>query len=335
MTQSVPPPAARLIVTNGDSAAKQLATAFPGSTLLPWRDMLHEGPVPPDLTLEDLSAVRARFLADDTGLDHGVIAASFAARDRTLRSHGRFEQVALWFEHDLYDQLQLAQILDYFALEGSAERVLLMQGDDYIGVQTPQDLRAWRERERPVDADMLAAASAVWAAFTASTPELLAEFAEEDLDSLPHLMPAIRRLLAELPAPDSGLGRTEELALAGLAQEPQSVSALFRLTQVQEPARFLGDTPFFRMLDRMAFGPAPLIQGLPFRATRLQGGPEEIDYQLFAAATVSLTPVGAEVLAGRRDNVAANGLDRWIGGTRLTPESAWRWDRTRNALLAP
>jgi hypothetical protein len=37
-----------------------------------------------------------------------------------------------------------------------------------------------------------------------------------------------------------------------------------------------------------------------------------------------MTSDGADVLAGRADAVALNGIDRWLGGVHLTPASLWR-----------
>jgi hypothetical protein len=34
-----------LIITNGDAAGELLRRATPGTEVLPWRDVLHEGPV--------------------------------------------------------------------------------------------------------------------------------------------------------------------------------------------------------------------------------------------------------------------------------------------------
>ncbi len=53
-----------LHVTNGDSVAGSLrVTGIPGE-ILPWRDILHEGPVPLDLSPGQLRETRARFIAD-------------------------------------------------------------------------------------------------------------------------------------------------------------------------------------------------------------------------------------------------------------------------------
>jgi hypothetical protein len=58
----------RLIVTNGDSAVARMHEAGIAGDILPWRDMLHDGPVPGGLALEDLSKVRAQYLSEYLGL---------------------------------------------------------------------------------------------------------------------------------------------------------------------------------------------------------------------------------------------------------------------------
>jgi hypothetical protein len=42
---------------------------------------------------------------------------------------------------------------------------------------------------------------------------------------------------------------------------------------------------------------------------------------------VQLPGAGTRVLAGQADQVALNGIDRWIGGVHLTGHQVpWRWD---------
>src|SRR3712207_1932478 len=89
----------RLHVTNGDAAVPGLRGTGLVEPIMPWRDALHEGPVP-DVPDEELRRIRAEFLGGGPEL--------FAERDRALEEHSEF---VLWFESDLYDQLQLIQIL--------------------------------------------------------------------------------------------------------------------------------------------------------------------------------------------------------------------------------
>lgn len=48
-----------------------------------------------------------------------------------------------------------------------------------------------------------------------------------------------------------------------------------------------------------------------------------------------LTPLAREVLAGRRDWIAENGIDRWVGGVHLMPGNVWRWDSDRGRVVPP
>jgi hypothetical protein len=317
--------AERLIVTNGDSAADGLRGPAIAADILPWRDALHDGQVPQERSLEALSRIRARFLAQEFGR-RDEIDRDFAARDAAIRRHDKYDRVELWFEHDLYDQLQLIQILDVLSGFGRSDGIFLVQADDYLGPMPAEALRALQPSAQPVTARQFAAATRAWRAFTAETPDALAAIAP-DLSALPCLPAAVRRLLAELPAIASGLGLTEERTLSALADGPRTVGQLFKTTQEQEDARFLGDTPFFRRLDGLMLCAAPLIAGLPFPSQRCQQGPGHPDYRAFAQAPVSLTESGRAALAGDLDHIRENGIDRWLGGTHLTPQNVWRRDR--------
>jgi hypothetical protein len=52
-----------LHITNGDNTVALMREVGLRGVYLPWRDLLHEGPVPADLDLPELSKLRARFIA--------------------------------------------------------------------------------------------------------------------------------------------------------------------------------------------------------------------------------------------------------------------------------
>ena len=101
-----------LHVTNGDSTVASL-----GFDALPWRDALHEGPV-----VKDGRARRAEFL--------GVDEAEFERRDAALDEHDG--DYVLWFEADLYDQLQIVEILGGCATSRPASA--LRQIGEHVGI---------------------------------------------------------------------------------------------------------------------------------------------------------------------------------------------------------
>ncbi len=221
-------PSLDLIITNGDAAGELLRRAISGAEVLPWRDVLHEGPVPLTASLAELTAIRAEYLADRGWGEREEIAAYLQARDRGLAHATAFDRVMLWFEHDLYDQLQLLQILDWFGREESSAdgSLLLVQASEFLGRQTEAEIEALRAVERPVTQEQLALAADAWAAFRAPTPEPWQALLGGDLSPLPFLEPAVRRMLEELPGRD-GLARSERQIIAAVAQGITTPPALF------------------------------------------------------------------------------------------------------------
>jgi hypothetical protein len=80
--------------------------------------------------------------------------------------------------------------------------------------------------------------------------------------------------------------------------------------QEREEAPFLGDGWFYRGLA----GLGPLVE------TR---------------DGLRLTDAGERVLRGESDRVELLGIDRWVGGTHVTADNAWRWDAAARRLVAP
>lgn len=325
-----------LVITNGDSAVARLEEAGVAGRILPWRDVLHDGPVPAMSGLERLSAIRAAFIAADLGLGTEEIASEFRARDAAVRRHSGFGRIEIWLEHDLYDQLQLLQILDFFRAERRIEGLYLVQADDYLGLQQPDAMRRLADAAAPVTPAQQRLAGEAWEAFTAPTPHRLADLATSDTSALPHLGQALTRLLAELPDPLRGLTLTEERALTHLAREETTTGELFRRVTGEDEAQFLGDASFFRRLDGLAFGERPLIEGLPGPSLDYCGSRATPDrgYAEFARARLRLTKTGRAVLAGRIDHRVANRADHWVGGTHVSPAALIRYDRAEGRLVA-
>ena len=78
-----------LHVTNGESAGNTLRQTALGGAVLPWQDVLHDGPVPA-LPRQELLRARARFLADcGWGRPQALFSAARAARPAAARGAAR------------------------------------------------------------------------------------------------------------------------------------------------------------------------------------------------------------------------------------------------------
>jgi hypothetical protein len=229
-----------LHVTNGDSAAEKLRAAELEGDVLPWRDVLHVGPVRAGLDAAALRAERARFLAAHVHADEAELLAAMEARDDRLdEAVCTAERIVLWFESDLYDVLQLAQIAERIP-DGDAELVLVGV-DRFRGVADLSRTEFRAARPAPFDAKPY---RALWRAFTAPDPAALAT-----LDGPPVVRDAAHRLLQELPWTTDGLGRSERQLREALANGATTREAAFVAAQRQEERPFLGDATAFALLE--------------------------------------------------------------------------------------
>src|SRR5690349_9026912 len=203
-----------LHVTNGESAGNTLRQTALGGAVLSWQDVLHEGPVPALPRRQQLER-RAAFLSECGWGSMTALRASLEQRDRQLLDALRDGlDVVLWFEHDLYDQLQLLDVLSLAHAAGGTPELIVIGSFPGkpsfagLGELTARELETLWPMRRPATAEVLEAATHAWEAFRAPEPTELAELAGRPSPGLPFLAPALRRLLEELPAPGDGLSRT-------------------------------------------------------------------------------------------------------------------------------
>jgi redox-sensitive transcriptional activator SoxR len=328
---------ALLHVTNGESAGNTLRQTALGGAVLPWQDALHGGPVPA-VSRPELLRVRAAFLSECGWGSPRAILSSLERRDRQLVEALREgTHVVLWFEHDLYDQLQLLEVLTLAREIGAAPELIVVDSFPAkpafrgLGELSADELETLWPTRRMAGAEVLEAAATAWDALRTSEPEPLAQWAGHGSQELPFLATALQRLLEELPAPADGLSGTEWRALQAIAAGAQTPQAAFVAAQELEQAPFLGDAWFYRALAELGRGLGRLVEtqdGEPLPAP-----PPLSDGYVFARLQLRLTKEGLRVLRGEADRVDLLGIDRWIGGSHVTPEFGWRWDPAGRQLV--
>jgi len=332
-------PPSLLHITNGDSAGNTLRRTALGGAVLSWQDTLHEGPVPA-LPRRELLRTRARFLADCGWGSRQALLSSLERRDRQLLDALKDDlQVVLWFEHDLYDQLQLLDVLSLAHTEDAAPELIVIGSFPGrpsfagLGELTAGELEAlWPTRARATPA-ALDAATGAWAALRAPEPTALAEWATREIAELPFLAAALLRVLEELPAATDGLSGTERRALQAVASGASSPPAAFVAAQRLEEAPFLGDAWFYRALSALGQGETRLLETRD--GTALPPPPPLSDSHRFSRLELRLTATGEQTLRGEADRVELLQLDRWIGGTHITRDDLWRWDDAGLSLIRP
>ena len=323
-------------VANGSSTTTLIERAgLPGSCSI-WADPLHDGPVPAELSDRELMEMRARFLADG---EHAIpeVIAELERWRAAIDDASSYDELVLWYEHDLFDQLNLIQLLDRIGpAAASARRVSLVSIDSFpgrpdfrgLGELTPEDIASLFDTRRPIVESQLALAARAWSAFRSPDPRAIEALLLTDTRPLPFLAAALSRHLRELPSTRDGLSRFELSILDLASEEPVSIWDAFHRVSNGETAFYLGDSSFWRLVESLAAGAADhalldLTLESAFGAALPRGH-------------LSLTETGRAVLAGDLDRVTAIGIDRWLGGVHLEGRGPiWRFDdATKRVVFA-
>jgi hypothetical protein len=319
-----------LHVTNGTCTTELLrAAGIPGTRSI-WADPLHEGPVPAGLADAELMAVRAQFLAGSDPADVDPVNDLRQWR-AVIERHGSYDELILWYEHDLFDQLNLIQVLSWIheRLPAPTPVSLVSIGAfpnrpafKGLGELTPGELGSLLDTRQPVSAAQYSLAGRAWEAFRQPTPEPLDTLRRADTAALPFLAPAIERFLQEYPWTTDGLSRTERRLLQ--LAEPGEIDLMSALPRMHDDERacYVTDCTLASLVETLSGTSPPLLaRGPGSRGGVLQG-------------SVTLTDTGRAVLAGQRDRVETCGIDRWLGGVHLHTGSApWRWDEGRGSIV--
>lgn len=330
-----------LHVANGTCTTRLIqAAGIPGAVSI-WADPLHDGPVPGGLTNEDLLDVRRRYhtgpaditLASWGGSDPSLDPMNDMRQWRaTIEHHDSYDELILWFEHDLFDQLNLIQLLTWIRerLPTTKPVSLVCIGSfpgraefKGLGELTPGELASLLEARQRLSESQYALAERVWQAFREPTPEALNNIRQGDTSALPYLAPAVTRFLQEYPWTVDGLSRTERRLLELASGDGIALSAAFRLMHDGEAVYYVTDTSLAGLAEELSRTSPPLLT----LALESVGNDEGL------RGTVMLTDTGRAVLARQLDRVATCGIDRWLGGVHLQSGGTfWRWDDTRQSV---
>ncbi len=312
-----------LHITNGSVVASLLRTLGLKGDIITFHDVLHEGPVQAGLDVSTLRASRAAFLAPWAGVPRDQVVQEFATRDEAVLGAAAQDEVVLWFEHDLFDQLQLLQVLDMLPI-GSRPRISAVLANEYLGKHSPAHLATLFTKRREVDASQRGAARTAWAAFRSSDPRAVLDVIPR-VGALPHLPAALLRHLQQFPSVANGLSRTEAQALTVIAHGASRMADVYvQSHHEREEAVFMGDAGFLLHMRGVFECATPLA--IVVRRQTPTG-------LLSLDDSVALTDEGVRVLEGRADRVRVCGIDRWLGGVHLSGKGPmWRWDETARTI---
>jgi len=256
-----------LHVANGHCTTRLIeAAGLPGRTSI-WADALHDGPVP-EVSEDQLVRIRAEFIADGLDVSADQVEADLLQWRAVVDHDHRYDELVLWFEHDLFDQLNLIQLLTRIGRDRPIRKpVSLVSIDRYpghpnfkgFGELAPTDIASLFHARSRVTPQQFAVAAVAWDAFRSGSRAGIASLLQGDTSALPFLAPALRRFLDEDATEPGGLTRSERRLIEQLQRGPVDIHAAFTGMHENETAYYITDVSFWEMVKGLASRSPALI----------------------------------------------------------------------------
>ena len=318
-----------LHIHNGDASADVAKQSSIAGEHFAWREALIDGPAPVAANKQEWRRIRAQHLSEAYGVERAECEKESVAQEKKLASFADYEEVVLWFEHDLFCQLHLIYLLNWFANRdlGKTKLSVICIGsfpgrENFrgLGELSAEELSSLFPLRQPVTPEQLELSAQAWDAYRSTDPRDVETLLHKDTSGLPFLGLALQGHLRRFPSTANGLGRIENRCLQLVDSGLNNFGDLFRRFGELEPVYGLGDAQFWQSLQRLAAANQPLLRISGDRAS--------------PGTTIEITDLGRAVLRGDGDFVLLNGIEGWLGGVYLSDErNLWRWDDKTEAMV--
>ncbi len=176
----------KLHIVNGDAFGDKLRASGIDGDILVWRESLYEGPIGMQMSDSVLLSMRAAYINRQHGIPKEIFKSTTLQQEKALDKLAEdMDEIILWFEHDLYDQLMLCYLLSrLFALPNRSFKLSLLSINQFPGVEffhglgqlNVDQITQLHDKWLPVNEEQLLLACKVWTAYSASEPHLMADF---------------------------------------------------------------------------------------------------------------------------------------------------------------
>jgi hypothetical protein len=325
-----------LHILNGSSTESTLKESSVSGEFFSFRDALIAGPARSGLDETNWRRTRAAHLSQSYGVDNDTCENDLLQQFETLASFSKHEEVVLWFEHDLFCQLNLLYLLNWFNdVDLGNTKLSLVNIGEFpgrehfrgLGELSAGELATLFPQRQHVSAAELRLARAAWAAFCSPDPTAIEDLLQTDTTALPFLTRAFTAHLRRFPATGNGLGEIENKTLELIASGREMFVDLFPEFVAAESVYGLGDAQLWLALVGLANAKNPLVTG------QNGNGNSHLTKERASTTVFKLTDIGKAVLDGDADFVGLNEIDEWLGGVHLQgSDELWRWDEQAGRL---
>ena len=249
-----------LHITNGDSFTQKLKQLNLDGDIITWREMLCEGKTLSTVGSESFWKTRFEFLNKNYKVSKSWFVEKTLKEYRSLCNHKQQDQIVLWFEYDLFCQVNMLAVISWLKTHRRHAQISLVcsgeqEGQDRLFALcelSDEQLRKLYDNRVELSQDDIEYADYVWQLYCSDNPmrlENLGDFGNYQFD---YLEDAVQAHLRRFPSLRNGLNSFENQVLSiaeekELASKREFVGAVLR----EENPYGYGDTQISRMMGRL------------------------------------------------------------------------------------
>ena len=249
-----------LHITNGDSFTERLKTLGIKGDIITWREMLCEGRTETNVGSESFWKTRYEYLHKNYKISKSWFIEKTLKEYRSLCNHKQQDQIVLWFEYDLFCQINMLAVVSWLkthrkyanislVCSGKEDKTDKMYGLNELNKEQLLDLYKHRTHLSQNDIEY---ADYVWQLYCSDNPirlENLQDFGEFEFK---YLSSAIKAHLQRFPTIKNGLNSVENMVLnVSVNEKPKSKKGLIGSILQNQGLYGFGDTQYERIVTTL------------------------------------------------------------------------------------
>lgn len=263
-----------LHITNGDNFTSKLQSLHLKGDIITWREMLCEGKTLCAVGSESFWKTRFEFLNKNYKVSKSWFVEKTLKEYRSLCNHKQQDQIVLWFEYDLFCQINMLAVLSWLKTHRRHAEISLVcsgkedESDKLYGLNELSDekLLDLYENRTILSQDDIEFADYVWQLYCSDNPIRLENLIAHNNFQFQYLSEALRAHLKRFPTIKNGLNEMENRILdTAASQKPESRAILLNQVLANQGYYGFGDTQYNRMISSLkplfgSFNPVKLTR---------------------------------------------------------------------------
>jgi hypothetical protein len=250
----------QLHITNGDSFTQRLKSLPFKGDIITWREMLCEGRTETNVGSESFWKTRFEFLHKNYNVSKSWFIEKTLKEYRSLCNHKQQDEIILWFEYDLFCQINMLAVLSWLKTHRRDAQISLVCSGDEDGTEKmfglcdldDEKLQNLFNKRVHLTQDDIEFADYVWQLYCSDNPIRLENMSDFENYHFDYLSSAIKLHLKRFPSIKNGLNELENRVLALAAeQKPQNKKLFIQNLLGTQGLYGYGDSQFERILTNL------------------------------------------------------------------------------------